>query len=111
MVQMTGTYTRVSEENYEEVLKALNVGFMLRKVNAKMLTSDWSLLLTLSSHWSGRPGLYPHHDHHRVRGPVEHGHQDHHEEHRPQVQVNQEEKYYLEDQMIVKCQHHNEYTH
>merc|ERR1739841_286193 len=31
MVQMTGTYTRVSEENYEEVLKALNVGFMLRK--------------------------------------------------------------------------------
>merc|ERR1712172_385686 len=31
LVQMTGTYTRVSEENYEEVLKALNVGFMLRK--------------------------------------------------------------------------------
>merc|ERR1711879_1030456 len=31
MAQMTGTYTRVSEENYEEVLKVLNVGFMLRK--------------------------------------------------------------------------------
>merc|ERR1711913_165150 len=31
MVQMTGTYTRVSEGNYEEVLKVLNVGFMLRK--------------------------------------------------------------------------------
>ena len=31
MVQMTGSYTRVSEEGYEDVLKALNVGFMLRK--------------------------------------------------------------------------------
>ena len=105
MVQMTGTYTRyintllwfvkalnthflfvrVSEENYEEVLKALNVGFMLRKV---ILASVWSPVLILCSHWSGRPSLHPHHDHHRVRGPVEHGHQDHHEEHRPQVQVN-----------------------
>merc|ERR1739838_967224 len=31
MVQMTGNYTQVSKENYEEFLKALNVGFMLRK--------------------------------------------------------------------------------
>lgn len=31
MVQMTGQYTRTSEENYENVLKELNVGFMLRK--------------------------------------------------------------------------------
>merc|ERR1711992_145436 len=31
MVQMTGTYTRVSEEGYEDFLKVLNVGFMLRK--------------------------------------------------------------------------------
>merc|ERR1719381_156078 len=38
MVQMTdnlklysGTYTRVSEEKYEDFLKVLNVGFMLRK--------------------------------------------------------------------------------
>merc|ERR1712029_1165735 len=31
MVQITGTYTRVSEEKYEDLLKALNVGFMLRK--------------------------------------------------------------------------------
>ena len=71
-----------------------------------MLASDWPMLLTLSSHGSGRSGLHPHHDHHRVRGPVEHGHQDHHEEHRPQVQVYQV-GYYSEDQMIVKCQHHN----
>ena len=34
---------RVSEENYEEVLKALNVGFMLRKV---ILASDWSVQVT-----------------------------------------------------------------
>merc|ERR1712018_1109062 len=31
MVQITGSYTRVSEEKYEDLLKALNVGFMLRK--------------------------------------------------------------------------------
>merc|ERR1711936_196546 len=31
MVQMTGTFTRVSEEGYDEFLKVLNVGFMLRK--------------------------------------------------------------------------------
>merc|ERR1711892_1307463 len=31
MVQMTGNYTQVSKENYEEFLKALNVGFILRK--------------------------------------------------------------------------------
>jgi len=31
MVQMTGTFTRVSEEGYEDFLKVLNVGFMLRK--------------------------------------------------------------------------------
>jgi len=31
MVQMTGSYTQVSAEGYEDVLKALNVGFMLRK--------------------------------------------------------------------------------
>merc|ERR1712215_91090 len=31
MVQMTGTYTQVSSENYEEFMKALNVGYLLRK--------------------------------------------------------------------------------
>merc|ERR1712055_843372 len=31
MVQFTGKYTRVSEENYNEFLKALNVNFVLRK--------------------------------------------------------------------------------
>lgn len=31
MVQFTGKFTRVSAENYEEFLKALNVGFLLRK--------------------------------------------------------------------------------
>merc|ERR1712071_260162 len=31
MVQVTGKYTNVSMENYEEFLKALNVGFILRK--------------------------------------------------------------------------------
>merc|ERR1712055_737213 len=31
MVQITGTYTQTSCENYEEFLKALGVGFILRK--------------------------------------------------------------------------------
>merc|ERR1712168_374488 len=31
MVQMTGSFTRVSEDGYENFLKELNVGFMLRK--------------------------------------------------------------------------------
>merc|ERR1712212_1210847 len=31
MVLMTGSFTQVSAEGYEDVLKALNVGFMLRK--------------------------------------------------------------------------------
>merc|ERR1712198_592882 len=31
MVQFTGKYTRVSAENYDEFLKVLNVGFLLRK--------------------------------------------------------------------------------
>merc|ERR1712127_294644 len=31
MVQFTGKFTRVSAENYDEFLKALNVGFLLRK--------------------------------------------------------------------------------
>merc|ERR1712240_414319 len=31
MVQITGTYTQTSRENYEEFLKALDVGFILRK--------------------------------------------------------------------------------
>merc|ERR1712198_361082 len=31
MVQFTGKYTRVSEENYNEFLKALGVNFVLRK--------------------------------------------------------------------------------
>ncbi|XP_023348696.1 cellular retinoic acid-binding protein 2 [Eurytemora carolleeae] len=31
MVQFTGKFTRVSAENYDEFLKALNVGFILRK--------------------------------------------------------------------------------
>merc|ERR1711909_136350 len=31
MVQVTGTYTQTSRENYEEFLKALGVGFILRK--------------------------------------------------------------------------------
>merc|ERR1739848_772606 len=31
MVQMTGNYTLTAKENYEEFLKALNVGFILRK--------------------------------------------------------------------------------
>merc|ERR1711951_204635 len=31
MVQFTGKFTRVSSENYDEFLKALNVGYLLRK--------------------------------------------------------------------------------
>merc|ERR1712002_565496 len=31
MVQITGSYTQTACENYEEFLKALNVGFILRK--------------------------------------------------------------------------------
>merc|ERR1712180_138675 len=31
MVQITGQYTQTSRENYEEFLKALDVGFILRK--------------------------------------------------------------------------------
>merc|ERR1711875_53158 len=31
MVQITGNYTQTSKEGYEEFLKALNVGFILRK--------------------------------------------------------------------------------
>merc|ERR1712121_127890 len=31
MVNFTGKFTRVSAENYDEFLKALNVGFLLRK--------------------------------------------------------------------------------
>merc|ERR1712189_44693 len=31
MVQITGKYTRISEENYNDFLKALNVNFVLRK--------------------------------------------------------------------------------
>eukprot|EP00091_Calanus_sinicus_P016872 TRINITY_DN364_c0_g1_i1.p1 TRINITY_DN364_c0_g1~~TRINITY_DN364_c0_g1_i1.p1 ORF type:complete len:135 (-),score=67.83 TRINITY_DN364_c0_g1_i1:119-523(-) len=31
MVQMLGSYTQTSKDNYEEFLKALNVGFILRK--------------------------------------------------------------------------------
>merc|ERR1712059_83071 len=31
MVQITGNYTQTSKENYEEFLKALGVGFILRK--------------------------------------------------------------------------------
>merc|ERR1719412_26340 len=31
MVQITGNYTLTAKENYEEFLKALNVGFILRK--------------------------------------------------------------------------------
>merc|ERR1712002_861210 len=31
MVQITGKYTQVSNEGYEEFLKAMNVGFILRK--------------------------------------------------------------------------------
>merc|ERR1712168_254496 len=31
MVQFTGKFTRTSAENYDEFLKALNVGFLLRK--------------------------------------------------------------------------------
>ena len=31
MVQFTGNYTQTYNENYDEFLKALNVGFILRK--------------------------------------------------------------------------------
>ena len=31
MVQFTGNYTQTYNENYDEFLKALNVGFLLRK--------------------------------------------------------------------------------
>ena len=32
-IYFLGKFTRVSAENYDEFLKALNVGFILRKVN------------------------------------------------------------------------------
>merc|ERR1711928_73605 len=34
MVQFTGKFTRVSADNYDEFLKALNVGFLLRKASS-----------------------------------------------------------------------------
>merc|ERR1712168_1358906 len=34
MVQFTGKFTRTSADNYDEFLKALNVGFLLRKASS-----------------------------------------------------------------------------
>merc|ERR1712117_332154 len=50
MVQITGTYTRASEENYEELLKALNVGFMLRK--AAMASTPVMTITESGGNWT-----------------------------------------------------------
>merc|ERR1712227_1183000 len=50
MVQMTGTYTRVSEEGYEDFLKVLNVGFMLRK--AAMASTPVMTITENSGDWT-----------------------------------------------------------
>jgi len=47
---MTGSYTRVSEENYEEVLKALNIGFMLRK--AAMASTPVMTITEAGGQWT-----------------------------------------------------------
>ena len=46
----SGSYTRVSEENYEEVLKALNIGFMLRK--AAMASTPVMTITEAGGQWT-----------------------------------------------------------
>merc|ERR1712018_815263 len=50
MVQITGSYTRVSEEKYEDLLKALNVGFMLRK--AAMASTPTMTITNDGGNWT-----------------------------------------------------------
>merc|ERR1712241_481600 len=50
MVQMTGTFTRTSEEGYEDFLKVLNVGFMLRK--AAMASTPVMTITENSGDWT-----------------------------------------------------------
>merc|ERR1711953_1488492 len=50
MVQMTGSCTRVSEEGYEDFLKVLNVGFMLRK--AAMASTPVMTITESSGDWT-----------------------------------------------------------
>merc|ERR1712083_1286014 len=50
MVQMTGTYTRVSEGGYENFLKELNVGFMLRK--AAMASTPVMTITESGGNWT-----------------------------------------------------------
>merc|ERR1711936_1278300 len=50
MVQMTGTFTRVSEEGYENFLKELNVGFMLRK--AAMASTPVMTITEAGGNWT-----------------------------------------------------------
>merc|ERR1712203_252529 len=50
MVQMTGTFTRTSEEGYENFLKELNVGFMLRK--AAMASTPVMTISETGGNWT-----------------------------------------------------------
>merc|ERR1711981_1064428 len=50
MVQMTGTFTRVSEEGYEDFLKVLNVGSMLRK--AAMASTPVMTITEAGGEWT-----------------------------------------------------------
>eukprot|EP00092_Neocalanus_flemingeri_P003801 GFUD01004094.1.p1 GENE.GFUD01004094.1~~GFUD01004094.1.p1 ORF type:complete len:135 (-),score=49.52 GFUD01004094.1:94-498(-) len=50
MVQMTGNYTQQSKDNYEEFLKALNVGFILRK--AAMASTPVMTISETGGNWT-----------------------------------------------------------
>merc|ERR1711872_653083 len=50
MVQITGSYTQTSAEKYEDLLKALNVGFMLRK--AAMASTPTMTITNDGGNWT-----------------------------------------------------------
>jgi len=50
MVQFTGNYTQTSKENYEDFLKALNIGFILRK--AAMASTPVMSITEEGGHWT-----------------------------------------------------------
>eukprot|EP00090_Calanus_glacialis_P036741 TRINITY_DN62803_c0_g1_i1.p1 TRINITY_DN62803_c0_g1~~TRINITY_DN62803_c0_g1_i1.p1 ORF type:complete len:135 (-),score=36.39 TRINITY_DN62803_c0_g1_i1:62-466(-) len=50
MVQFTGNYTQTTKENYEEFLKALNIGFILRK--AALASTPVMSISEEGGHWT-----------------------------------------------------------
>merc|ERR1711892_1066772 len=50
MVQFTGNYTQTSKENYEDFLKALNIGFILRK--AALASTPVMSITEEGGHWT-----------------------------------------------------------